>query len=106
MRDGILEGMELRAGMRLYSAVSEAEVVVVKAPSTGATLGCGGQPLLAEAPGRERSGATDEGPVLGKRYTDDESGAEVLCVKAGAGGLTADDRPLVLKGAKPLPASD
>ena len=44
--------------------------------------------------------------VLGKRYEDEPSGAELLCVKAGDGSLAIDGRVLPIKGAKPLPASD
>lgn len=43
--------------------------------------------------------------VMGKRYVD-ATGAEVLVTKAGAGTLTVGSTPLVLKAAKPLPASD
>jgi hypothetical protein len=46
-----------------------------------------------------------EGTAMGKRYVD-ESGAEVLVTKAGAGSLSIGNTPLVLKEAKPLPASD
>ena len=46
-----------------------------------------------------------EGNVMGKRYVD-ESGAEVLVTKAGAGTLSVGTAALVLKEAKPLPASD
>ena len=42
---------------------------------------------------------------MGKRYVDD-SGAELLVTKAGAGSLSIGDTPLELKTAKPLPASD
>ena len=42
---------------------------------------------------------------MGKRYVD-ESGAEVLVTKAGAGTLSIGASPLTLKEAKPLPASD
>jgi hypothetical protein len=44
--------------------------------------------------------------MAGKRYTDAESGVELLCTKAGAGDLTFAGRPLQRKDAKPLPASD
>ncbi len=44
--------------------------------------------------------------LLGKRYEDEVSGLEVLCSKGGDGTLTLDDRPLVVKSAKPLPSSD
>lgn len=45
------------------------------------------------------------GAVMGKRYVDD-SAAEVLVTKAGAGTLSVGATPLALKEAKPLPASD
>lgn len=52
--------------------------------------------------------AAPDGPLveLGKRYTDDDNLAEILCVKAGAGPLAIADRVLTLKTARPLPASD
>jgi hypothetical protein len=42
---------------------------------------------------------------MGKRYVD-ETGAEVLVTKAGAGTLSVGETALSLKEAKPLPASD
>ena len=45
------------------------------------------------------------GNVIGKRYVDD-SGAEVLVTQAGEGVLSVGDTALILKEAKPLPASD
>ena len=46
------------------------------------------------------------GTQLGKRYVDEPTGLEVLCVKPGSATLAADGRDLTLKSAKPLPASD
>jgi hypothetical protein len=46
------------------------------------------------------------GSLLGKRYVDAESGLEALCSKPGAGSLSLDGRPLSMKEAKKLPASD
>jgi hypothetical protein len=43
---------------------------------------------------------------MGKRFSDDESGLEVLCVKPGAGSLSIDGRAIGAKEAKKLPASD
>jgi hypothetical protein len=43
---------------------------------------------------------------MGKRFADEETGLEVLCVKPGAGTLTVDGRPIGAKEAKKLPASD
>ncbi len=47
-----------------------------------------------------------DGNLMGKRYVDD-TGAEVLVTKAGAGTLSIGTTPpLSIKEAKPLPASD
>ncbi|HZM32032.1 MAG TPA: hypothetical protein VFB77_16155 [Acidimicrobiales bacterium] len=102
--------MKLRPGQKLHSAVCDAQVVVVKAPAGEVELGCGGAPLLDD--GQEADGAATldeslgEGPLLGKRYADEEVGLELLCTRAGKGALTVDGRPLLIKGAKPLPSSD
>lgn len=99
---------ELKVGARLKSAACATEVVVVKAPIGAVDLRCGGSEMGPEAvAGSEALDAEQaEGTVLGKRYTDDESGIEVLAVKAGDGSVSIDGRPLTLKGVKPLPASD
>ena len=99
--------MELKAGTRLQSAVSEAEVVVIRAPAADVVLTCGGQPMV-EGSGAAPSGTPDgEGSVvLGKRYVDAAGTIEVLGTKAGAGALALDGDELVLKSAKPLPSSD
>jgi hypothetical protein len=46
------------------------------------------------------------GSLLGKRYSDDELGLELLCTKGGEGTLAVNGTPLPLRDAKPLPASD
>lgn len=101
--------MELRPGMKLFSTVCDAQVVVVKAPSGPVDVACGGAPMVEADPGGA-SGTPDaslgEGPALGKRYADDELGLELLCSRAGEGALTVNGTPLLLKGAKPLPSSD
>ena len=101
--------MKLRPGMKLFSTVCDAQVVVVKAPSDDVEVACGGAPMVQEDPGGA-SGTVDaslgEGPALGKRYADDERGLELLCSRAGEGALTVDGEALLLKGAKPLPSSD
>ena len=100
----------LRAGQKLDSAVSEAQVVVVRAPDSEVTVGCGGAPMLGDgeqpADGAALDASLGDGPAIGKRYADEELGLELLCTRAGDGALTADDRPLLVKGAKPLPSSD
>jgi hypothetical protein len=94
----------------LHSAVCDAEVVVVRAPTAEVALGCGGAPLLDE--GQEAAAAAPldatlgDGPLIGKRYADDDVGLELLCIRPGQGALTVDGRVLLVKGAKPLPSSD
>jgi hypothetical protein len=61
-------------------------------------LGAGGDRLPASVDG--------ESTLLGKRYADEELGLELLCTQGGDGALTIGDRPLLIKGAKPLPSSD
>ncbi len=99
----------MKAGTRLHSAVCTTTVVVVKPPAEGVTLECGGVPLLEAAPAEpsgEPAAGFDQGTLLGKRYADEASGAELLCTKGGAGGLSVDGRPIEIKAAKALPASD
>lgn len=102
--------MELKPGSRWKSAVCDAQMVVVRPPSGAGELRCGGTAVLpiddAAAPTGAVSPDFAEGVAIGKRYIDEESGLEVLGAKAGKGSLAFDGRPLTLKGAKPLPASD
>ena len=102
--------MELRPGLKLASAVCDAQVVVVRAPAGDVEVGCGGAPMLPDGedapPGAALDDSLGDGPQLGKRYADEELGLELLCTRAGAGALTAGGSVLALKGAKPLPSSD
>jgi len=102
--------MELRPGLRLESATCDTQVVVVKAPKDTADvdLRCGGASMRELGADGERLVVTTEGDgtLLGKRYSQDDLGLEVLCTQGGAGALTVGDEPLLRKGAKPLPSSD
>ncbi len=102
--------MKLRPGQKLHSAVSDVQVIVVRAPADEVELGCGGAPLLDEGQEADAGAALDaslgDGPRLGKRYADDELGLELLCNRAGDGALTVGGEVLAVKGAKPLPSSD
>ena len=100
--------MALKVGKRLRGDGSACEVVVVRGTDQDGLLECGGMTMQDIAPGTAASGpATGESMIeLGKRYADDGSGIELLCTKAGPGPLTFGGRELVLKSAKPLPASD
>lgn len=102
--------MQLTPGSRWKSAVCETEAVVVRPPSTPASLECGGQPMVAFNGERPAGLALDpahaSGSLLGKRYLDEETGLEALCTKAGAGSLSVSGRPVIVKEAKKLPSSD
>lgn len=99
--------MMVKNGTRLQSQVCDTQVIVVKTADGLDDLRCGGAPMVNV--GGERSADIDpalsDGNVMGKRYVD-ETGAEVLVTKAGAGTLSIGETPLSLKEAKPLPASD
>jgi len=102
--------VKLRPGQKLHSAVSDVQVIVVRAPADEVELGCGGAPLLDEGQEADAGATLDaslgDGPLLGKRYADDELGLELLCNRAGEGALTVGGEVLAVKGAKPLPSSD
>ena len=101
--------IQLKAGVRLRSATDACEVVVVKAPADPVDLRCGGHPFVAaDAPPSSESivAGFDGGTQLGKRYSDDDLGLELLCTKAGEGSISVGETVLAVKGAKPLPASD
>lgn len=101
---------QYKPGMRLRSGVCATEVVVIAAPAGNIALTCGGAPMLSEGeaaiPGVLLDAAAAQGTLLGKRYTNESGGLELLCVKPGAGSLAAAGAALVVKGAKPLPSSD
>jgi hypothetical protein len=101
--------IQLKAGMRLRSATDAGEVVVVKAPAEPVDLRCGGHPFVAidaEVAPQSVQAGFDGGTQLGKRYSDDDIGLELLCTKAGEGSISVGETILAVKGAKPLPASD
>lgn len=99
---------QLKPGVKLKSAVCDAEVMVIKAGSA-ATLTCGGAPMLLNGETAEAAAPDEEqmaGCQIGKRYVTGDESLEVLCVKAGKGSLAADGEPLAVKGTKKLPSSD
>jgi hypothetical protein len=102
--------VEVKPGTRLRSAVCGTEVVVVRTRTNEVDMRCGGRPmLLMDAPrvdGVAPEPGYDEPTALGKRYADDEDQIEVLCTTPGPSTLSIGENRLVVKGAKPLPASD
>jgi len=99
----------IKTGTRLKSQVCDTQVIVVRSSERLDDLRAGGAPMIplsAEKAGdAELDAAFSGGTVMGKRYIDD-SGAELLVTKAGAGSLSIGSTPLEQKTAKPLPASD
>jgi hypothetical protein len=99
----------IKNGSRLASQVCDTQVIVVRAGEGLEDLRCGGMPMVALGETGSDEATLDpafsDGSLMGKRYVD-ESGAEVLVTKAGAGSLSVGTIPLQVKEAKPLPASD
>ena len=102
--------MDVKVGSRWKSAVCGTEIIIVRAPNEAVSLACGGHEVVgmqdAVAAGTAPEAGQANGTQLGKRYTDEATGIEVLCVRSGAGSLTVDGRSLELKNPKRLPASD
>jgi hypothetical protein len=99
--------MKLRPGLKLNSAVSGAQVIILRAPDGDVDLRCGSRPMVADgAPQAAEACVDGEQLLIGKRYNDSTGALEVLCTKPGAGELSVGGQPLVVKAARPLPASD
>jgi hypothetical protein len=103
--------VKLKPGTRLRSQVDGTEVIVVRSSADDLELACGGQLMIDVAaepePGLAPAGDPAEGTRLGKRYTlGGDAAIELLVTKPGKYGLSIDGTPLVIKEAKPLPASD
>jgi hypothetical protein len=103
----------IKNGTRLQSQVCDTQVIVVRSADSLDDLRAGGVPMVPldtqKVSGKSSELTMDpafsDGSVMGKRYVD-ETGAEVLVTKAGAGTLSVGTTALNLKEAKPLPASD
>lgn len=105
-----MSGVAVKAGARLKSAVSETQIMVLRAPAPELDLRCGGHPMLPVAGEAAPAAAMDPdfaGECLtGKRYVDDGETMEFLCTKGGAGALSVGATKLQIKQAKQLPSSD
>ncbi|MBY4039232.1 hypothetical protein HQO38_18450 [Rhodococcus fascians] len=100
---------DYKTGERLRSKVSSVQFVVVRADAGLDDVLCEGVPLAREGEdiGTAVNTADDLPKVqIGKRYEDEASSIELLCVSAGTGRLTLGSNPLQIKVPKPLPASD
>lgn len=99
--------MQLKAGMKLHSAVCDTDVMVIKG-SGDVALTCGGRELtvVRADPAGEPDAALATGTAMGKRYQTPDGAIELLCIKPGKGTLAIDGVPLEVKAAKALPSSD
>jgi len=102
--------MQLTPGQRLMCSACETELIVVKAPEVDVEISCDGEPVTAFSARTEirghPGGSSGDGALLGKRYSDESSGLEVLCTRQGQGLLSCSGTPLAQTVAKPLPSSD
>lgn len=99
--------IEVKPGLRLFSTVDAATIVVVRAPAGAVELTCAGAPMTADAAAAAAGPAVEGDQILlGKRYVDPDGTIEVLCVKAGVGPVALGGQALGQAEAKPLPASD
>lgn len=96
-----------QTGKRYLVPGGTAEFIVTK--GGGGELRCADAPLQMR--GAEEAGVSvdtagmDQVP-LGKRYKDEETGIEVLVVKAGPCALNVDGREMALMQPKVLPSAD
>jgi hypothetical protein len=102
--------MNLKAGLRLRGVNCATEVIVVKPPASEVELTCCGQEMQVSSqdarPVVPDAGEDATKVALGKRYSNEALGLELLCIKAGNGPLAVNGELLTLKDAKPLPSSD
>lgn len=99
--------LTLKAGARFKSAVSETQMMVIKAPAGEHDLRCGGVAMIAAAaPGGAADAGVDGEALIGKRYVNADESLEMLCTKGGKGVLSLNGVALEIKQAKQLPSSD
>lgn len=101
--------MQLRTGQSLASATDTTTVIVIRTTSDDLSLTCGGVEMVDPKSDLAARGPVDSsgpGTLLGKRYVDESETLELLCTKPGPGSLAVNGKELLLKEAKPLPASD
>ena len=99
-----------KPGARLKSAVSDAQIMVLRVPAQPLDLKCGGCDMLGPADAAPDGATLDEAfggeTLTGKRYVDAADSMEFLCTKGGAGVISVDGVILDVKQAKALPSSD
>jgi hypothetical protein len=96
----------MKPGTKLKSIVCDAEVMIIRCGE--GTIECGGAAMAEVKPETPGDISADHvnGVLMGKRYVDAPGTFELLCVKPGKGSLSVNGTPMIIKDAKPLPASD
>jgi hypothetical protein len=100
---------EVKPGTRFGSTTCETQVMVVKGGPARIDVRCGGAAMVPVADAAVTSSPVapfDQGTLIGKRYVNDDESLELLCTRAGDGSVSIGDNILVVRGTKPLPASD
>jgi hypothetical protein len=97
-------------GQTLRSVTDTTMVIVVRGAAEDIEITCGGAAMVdsrTDAAGHVPADPSfAAGTLLGKRYEDGAATIELLCTKAGPSSLAVNGEQLVVKAAKPLPASD
>jgi hypothetical protein len=102
----------MKTGQQMRSVVCSGKVIVLRAPKDqAAVLSCGGLPMVdaaSDAPQQTQPAdpALLAGSMMGKRYSEPESGLQLLCVTSVEGTLAVDGHPLEIEAPKQLPSSD
>lgn len=100
--------MQIKAGTKLFSAVCDTQIMVLRVPKDDLDVTCGGLPMQTEE-AAEKSLISDnagEGSLVGKRYVDKAETMEFLCTRGGEGNISVNGVALEIKQAKRLPSSD
>jgi hypothetical protein len=88
--------MEAMPGLRLRSAVCSCEIVVVRASGESIDLHPFVAPESEVATIRNIQPDFDGGSVMGKRYSHETIGIEVLCTKSGEGSISVGTTVLTI----------
>ena len=100
--------MQIKAGTKLFSAVCDTQIMVLRVPADDLDVTCGGLPMQTDE-ATEKSLLSDdagEGSLVGKRYVNEDETMEFLCTRGGKGNISVNGIALEIKQAKRLPSSD
>lgn len=100
--------VQIKAGTKLFSAVCDTQIMILRVPADDLDVTCGGLPMQTEEAAEKSSilGDAGEGSLVGKRYVDEAETIEFLCTRGGEGNISVNGVALEIKQAKRLPSSD